>query len=159
MFSGNFGLKDQRLAIEWVHENIASFGGSPKHITAFGESSGAASVGHQVLIDGGDKLFKRTIISSGAPNCFWAYKEKSVAKNTFHQFRERLGCADDEKVMRCLQSKSTEEILEAEPISEDFLTFQWGPTLDGTFIKNLPSEKISHESFSWGHDTLIGKYI
>ena len=40
----NLGLRDQRLAAEWVRDNIAAFGGSPKKIVITGQSSGAAVV-------------------------------------------------------------------------------------------------------------------
>ncbi|KAK7417449.1 hypothetical protein QQX98_004569 [Neonectria punicea] len=67
--STNLGFRDQRLAMHWVKENIAAFGGNPAHITLWGESAGARSVGAQLVAYGGrdDDLFRAAILQSGSP--------------------------------------------------------------------------------------------
>jgi para-nitrobenzyl esterase len=64
--SGNFGTLDQIAALEWVAENIASFGGDPGNVTIFGESAGGWAVATLLASPRTRGLFRRAICQSGA---------------------------------------------------------------------------------------------
>ena len=64
--SGNAGLLDQIAALEWVRDNIASFGGDPLNVTIAGESAGGMSVGTLLATPQAQGLFHRAIPESGA---------------------------------------------------------------------------------------------
>lgn len=60
----NLGLRDQILALRWVQDNIAAFGGDAANVTAFGQSAGAHSVWSLMLSEGAAGLFHRAILQS-----------------------------------------------------------------------------------------------
>lgn len=62
------GILDQQMAMRWVQQNIANFGGNPKNVTIFGESAGGGSVSIHLVAKGSEGLFQHAIAMSGALN-------------------------------------------------------------------------------------------
>ena len=98
-YTGNYGLYDQMTAIQWVKENIASFGGNPENITIMGQSAGAASVQLQSCSPLTGGLFQKAVMSSGCglgglmsgsmeKSCsFWTEVMRRCGCETLEQFR------------------------------------------------------------------------
>jgi para-nitrobenzyl esterase len=63
--AGNYGLADQILALHWVRDNIARFGGNPANVTIFGESAGASDVNALIASPLSKGLFVRVTAQSG----------------------------------------------------------------------------------------------
>lgn len=63
---GNLGTMDQALALEWVRDHIAAFGGDPGCVTLAGQSAGASSIGRLMLDPTSRALFHRAILQSGS---------------------------------------------------------------------------------------------
>ncbi len=63
--SGNYGLMDQIAALQWVHDNIAKFGGDPANVTIFGQSAGAVDVNVLMTSPLAKGLFHKVIAESG----------------------------------------------------------------------------------------------
>src|SRR5439155_9223898 len=76
--SGQAGMLDIVLVLEWVRDNIAAFGGNPGNVTVFGESGGGAKVSMLQAMPGAAGLFHRAIIQSG-PGLKAVPREKATA--------------------------------------------------------------------------------
>ncbi|MBQ8699842.1 MAG: carboxylesterase family protein [Schwartzia sp.] len=119
----NLGLLDQLMALQWVHENIAGFGGDPGNVTIFGESAGAGSCTLLPLMNGSHAYFKRVIAQSGSPNQTRSAEEAISCTN---ELMEILGC----KTVRDLQKVDAQKVFEASAA----LTLRQFPERDGRHL-------------------------
>ncbi|WP_197411629.1 MULTISPECIES: carboxylesterase/lipase family protein [unclassified Sphingopyxis] len=84
--SGNAGNLDLILALQWVKDNIAAFGGDPGNVTIFGVSGGGKKISHLLAMPAAEGLFHRAIVMSGALStaieqpAATAYTERLLAK-------------------------------------------------------------------------------
>ena len=106
----NLGLMDHMMALKWIHENIAGFGGNPDNVTIFGESAGAASVTLLPLIKGSHAYFKRVIAESGSP-VFTRSTEQAI--ECTNDMMNALGC----KTVADLQKVDVKKFLEASVVA------------------------------------------
>lgn len=117
LIPGNNGLKDQNIALQWVQQNIAIFGGRPDRVTLNGNSAGAASVAFHMLSKQSTGLFHAAIMQSGCALNPWAMSKYPISMAL--RFGTNVGCPTEssESFLNCLRLKSTEEILDAvEPL-------------------------------------------
>jgi para-nitrobenzyl esterase len=112
--SGNQGLLDQRMALQWVRDNIEAFGGNPDDVTIFGESAGAFDVCFQVASPGSRGLFHRAISQSGG--CTTALRTRQTAEAEGDVFAAAMGCGDAADVAECLRNVPVADLLTEAPI-------------------------------------------
>ncbi|XP_054831297.1 cholinesterase-like [Eublepharis macularius] len=140
---GNVGLWDQWLALKWMKENAAAFGGDPAQLTLLGQSAGAAAVGFHLLSPASQPLFARAVLQSGAPNAPWAWKEPDTARENAVNVGRLLGCAQQNHtaVVICLQETDIQERV------IPYITRSSSLTIDGEFLKDKPQKLLESGIF------------
>ncbi|KAI8346030.1 Carboxylesterase [Mortierella sp. GBAus27b] len=118
---GNWGLMDQKLAFEWVRENIAAFGGNHRHVTAFGESAGSVSIHYHMLSPAHRGLFDHAIMQSGTATTLPFDHPHREGQASFDSLLQKLEIPldlDSKEKMRRLRD------IPAEKLSATFQTIQ-----------------------------------
>nr|WP_321411148.1 carboxylesterase family protein [uncultured Allomuricauda sp.] len=131
--SGNYGQLDQNMALQWVRDNIAAFGGNPDQVTIAGESAGSIGVSVQMASPLSKDLIAGAIGESGAaisPTMAPVSLEEAEKQGT--QFLESIGVES----IAALRKLSTREIYEK---YNDSKRFGFPMVVDGYLLpKTLP---------------------
>ena len=154
--SGNEGLLDQIAAIEWVHGNIAVFGGNPDNITVFGESAGGMSIGALMSMPAAKGKFPKAILESGAAN---TVSDLDEAVKMSEKYLEVLGLTGND--VEALHGLTTGQLMDAQQRLGDIMreaehrVTPFQPLVDGKIIPERPINAIRKGSAS-GVIAIIG---
>ena len=150
--TGNYGLYDQMMAIEWVKQNIAAFGGDPENITIMGQSAGAASV--QMLCQSPltDGLFQKAVMSSGCGLGGMMSGKKETSMAFWQEVMKRCGCND----LAAFRALPAEKLFEAWNAAKKEVKGGMAaafPVVDGHFaVPGTAPKDIPYMAGSTSHD-------
>ncbi|KAF5281265.1 hypothetical protein FQA39_LY05151 [Lamprigera yunnana] len=134
--SGNWALKDQVAALQWVQNNILFFGGNNKDITLFGQSAGAGSVHLHFFSPQTKGLFQRGISQSGSALAMWARPNNVLQSMIARQQATFVNCdsdTDTQSVVNCIRNVDATVLANSSDLfktfgAEPFMIF--GPVIE-----------------------------
>jgi para-nitrobenzyl esterase len=112
----NLFLRDLVLALRWVRENIAEFGGDPQNVTLFGESAGAHAVATMLAVPAAEGLFHRAISESPATGMV---RSREVAAEFAAQFATLLGVRTQDAAAAVLQASPADLVAAQNRLIDD----------------------------------------
>jgi para-nitrobenzyl esterase len=137
--SGNAGMLDCVAALEWVRDNIESFGGDPNSVTIFGQSGGGIKVCTLMTMPAAHGLFHKAIIQSGST---LRLATREAANQIAERFLKAIGI--DKTHIDELRQLPVEQLLAAQQvISERTPPAVFLPFVDGDVIPQHPFDPVA----------------
>ena len=127
--SANNGIRDQVLALNWVRDNIADYGGNPDNVTIFGESAGGASILTLLATPSADGLYHKAIAHSPGTTETPPDDHLTVLEEHFN--------AEGETLLTKLKSMPASELLAMQGELPSI-----GSAIDGVVVTRSPDEAI-----------------
>ncbi|CAD5228940.1 unnamed protein product [Bursaphelenchus okinawaensis] len=146
-YTGNYGIQDQRCALQWIQQHIAAFGGNPGAVSIVGHDAGAVSAGIHMLSPLSKGLFKAVVAMSGAEVSYHSTIGKPIlAFNNTMKLGRYLGCVQPvaQQVWDCILTRSTNDIIQAvsptnvPTIPVEFNRYLFMPTIDNRELSSHP---------------------
>lgn len=113
---GNLGLKDQVLALKWVHDNIEYFGGNPHNVSIWGQSAGGVSVSLHMISQKSRKYFSTAVAISGTSFQHWSVLSRKKSRDLADSLASRFGCfrKDSRALLKCMQAVNADMLVAAQ---------------------------------------------
>lgn len=109
--TGNKGLEDMVLALEWIRDNINAFGGDPDNVTLIGHSGGAAKEWALMQTPAADGLYHRCVMLSGCAGNMTFPQPGHNGYNIVHKTLQQLGLQDSDVAQ--LETMDYNQLLDA----------------------------------------------
>lgn len=155
--AGNYGFQDQQMALQWISQNIAAFGGDPNNVNIFGQSAGAASVALHNVAPSSKALFQKSYMLS-EPFAL-PLRVPGTWGPVFDAFAKYGGCSagNASAQVQCLQGLSWADVVAAQRDTEHDILSQW-PRLLELFMPWTPTVQtplLPHRPIDGFHQGLL----